>query len=299
MCRDVAQPGRALAWGARGRQFKSARPDHLFIQFYYTFSATAARDCRPRSTPTMRLSRSGGASIRSARGARHSRALGSSNLPVPTIYSFSAITPSPPPQPETAGPRSTSTMRLSRSGGASNPVCRGVRGTAEPPAVQICPFLVPTIYSFSSITPSPPPQPETAGREAPQPCASAAAETHQSGLRGVRGTAEPSAVQIRLSPDHLRTETYRRTRIPTDRNRGEIAETQAIYRSRRSSASNSSLYAYVNLPMVNARFRPLGLGNTQTVDPPSVVVCKPHERSRWFRNTEHAGFPRNATYLGL
>src|SRR3954471_23015534 len=26
--RDVAQPGRALAWGARGRQFKSARPDH-------------------------------------------------------------------------------------------------------------------------------------------------------------------------------------------------------------------------------------------------------------------------------
>src|ERR1700678_982610 len=27
-CRDVAQPGRALAWGARGRQFKSARPDH-------------------------------------------------------------------------------------------------------------------------------------------------------------------------------------------------------------------------------------------------------------------------------
>jgi hypothetical protein len=28
--RDVAQPGRALAWGARGRQFKSARPDHDF-----------------------------------------------------------------------------------------------------------------------------------------------------------------------------------------------------------------------------------------------------------------------------
>src|SRR5581483_11450732 len=25
--RDVAQPGRALAWGARGRQIKSARPD--------------------------------------------------------------------------------------------------------------------------------------------------------------------------------------------------------------------------------------------------------------------------------
>lgn len=25
--RDVAQPGRALAWGVRGRQFESARPD--------------------------------------------------------------------------------------------------------------------------------------------------------------------------------------------------------------------------------------------------------------------------------
>jgi hypothetical protein len=29
--RDVAQPGRALAWGARGRQFKSARPDQFKI----------------------------------------------------------------------------------------------------------------------------------------------------------------------------------------------------------------------------------------------------------------------------
>ena len=29
--RDVAQPGRALAWGARGRQFKSAHPDHSFF----------------------------------------------------------------------------------------------------------------------------------------------------------------------------------------------------------------------------------------------------------------------------
>jgi hypothetical protein len=30
--RDVAQPGRALAWGARGRQFKSARPDQFKTQ---------------------------------------------------------------------------------------------------------------------------------------------------------------------------------------------------------------------------------------------------------------------------
>src|SRR5437588_12370528 len=34
--RDVAQPGRDLAWGARGRQFKSARPDHF--SFYSTLS---------------------------------------------------------------------------------------------------------------------------------------------------------------------------------------------------------------------------------------------------------------------
>ena len=27
--RDVAQPGSALAWGARGRRFKSSRPDQL------------------------------------------------------------------------------------------------------------------------------------------------------------------------------------------------------------------------------------------------------------------------------
>ena len=27
--RGVAQPGSALAWGARGRRFKSFRPDHI------------------------------------------------------------------------------------------------------------------------------------------------------------------------------------------------------------------------------------------------------------------------------
>src|SRR5271170_1037860 len=71
------------------------------------------------------------------------------------------------------------------------------------------------------------------------------------------------------------------------------------YRPRRATASNSSLYASVNMPMVNAQFSPLGLGNTHTADPPNVVGCNPHARSRRFRNTEHAGFPRNARYLGL
>lgn len=30
--RDVAQPGSALAWGARGRKFESCRPDQLTAQ---------------------------------------------------------------------------------------------------------------------------------------------------------------------------------------------------------------------------------------------------------------------------
>jgi len=66
-----------------------------------------------------------------------------------------------------------------------------------------------------------------------------------------------------------------------------------------ATASNSSPYASVNMPTVNAQFRPLGLGNTQTADPPNEVGCNPHERLGWLRNTEDAGFPRNARYLGL
>ena len=33
--RSVAQPGSALAWGARGRRFESSRSDHFF-QYYLT-----------------------------------------------------------------------------------------------------------------------------------------------------------------------------------------------------------------------------------------------------------------------
>ena len=32
VCRGVAQPGRVLAWGARGRRFDSCRPDHNKIE---------------------------------------------------------------------------------------------------------------------------------------------------------------------------------------------------------------------------------------------------------------------------
>jgi hypothetical protein len=140
LCRDVAQPGRALAWGARGRQFKSARPDQIIQLIAYrlyrqcswqlpireapqprsrermpnlacegceaqpsprqfksarpdqiiqliAFSlvlASQSATAYPRSAPTA-FARAN-ARVRPARGARHSRALGSSNLPVPTIY---------------------------------------------------------------------------------------------------------------------------------------------------------------------------------------------------------------------
>ena len=33
LSRDVAQLGSALSWGGRGREFKSHRSDHFFLQF--------------------------------------------------------------------------------------------------------------------------------------------------------------------------------------------------------------------------------------------------------------------------
>lgn len=41
--RGVAQPGSALAWGASGRQFKSARPDQIKFKIGIIF-ATSMRD---------------------------------------------------------------------------------------------------------------------------------------------------------------------------------------------------------------------------------------------------------------
>ena len=40
--RDVAQPGSALAWGARGRKFESCRPDKgqsAWLSFFYFANA--------------------------------------------------------------------------------------------------------------------------------------------------------------------------------------------------------------------------------------------------------------------
>ena len=37
-CRDVAQFGRALPWGGRGRMFESCRSDHFYFTTYLRFS---------------------------------------------------------------------------------------------------------------------------------------------------------------------------------------------------------------------------------------------------------------------
>src|SRR5947209_11781857 len=78
--RDVAQPGRALAWGARGRQFKSARPDHSLRGKY--FCGTLLGDCRHEHPNVCRE--------RKRAHRKRLRGVGScgdgvaSNLPVPT-----------------------------------------------------------------------------------------------------------------------------------------------------------------------------------------------------------------------
>ena len=50
VCRGVAQPGRVLAWGARGRRFDSCRPDHKIrmspwaaLLFYYRAAVKSNR----------------------------------------------------------------------------------------------------------------------------------------------------------------------------------------------------------------------------------------------------------------
>jgi hypothetical protein len=66
-CRDVAQPGRALAWGARGRQFKSARPDQLFVS---SLPSTVSQNfCRRPRAPQTNAQPQSGCAVMSARGA--------------------------------------------------------------------------------------------------------------------------------------------------------------------------------------------------------------------------------------
>ena len=49
--RGVAQPGRVLAWGARGRKFESCHPDQKFQKcrftaFYFGISKLGGQDVR-------------------------------------------------------------------------------------------------------------------------------------------------------------------------------------------------------------------------------------------------------------
>ena len=76
--RDVAQPGRALAWGARGRQFKSAHPDH-FLSTLFFFALFGSPACAPRAASPVRCSRLGNAQAHRVAGP----------LPIEHIFTFS------------------------------------------------------------------------------------------------------------------------------------------------------------------------------------------------------------------
>src|SRR5579863_10606687 len=82
--RDVAQPGRALAWGARGRQFKSARPDQYSStesEIVVRRGTSLADDEHPK---IIAQERSGCAQNKAMRGELRSSVRPASNLPVPT-----------------------------------------------------------------------------------------------------------------------------------------------------------------------------------------------------------------------
>ena len=75
--RDVAQPGSALAWGARGRRFKSSRPDQLDQRVTTSRWVTISPWGTPRRTPWHTLEavprRGVGAALHSATPKAHSR----------------------------------------------------------------------------------------------------------------------------------------------------------------------------------------------------------------------------------
>ena len=51
--RDVVQPGRALAWGARSRRFESSRPDQYQKAEVYTFAFFVIQfPCKALGQPT-------------------------------------------------------------------------------------------------------------------------------------------------------------------------------------------------------------------------------------------------------
>ena len=80
----MAQPGRALAWGARGRQFKSARPDQ--------FSIIAGGCCRSLAALGMSAAGSRSAHARKAPQVQICRqTVARAELPCPTLLPPPAI----------------------------------------------------------------------------------------------------------------------------------------------------------------------------------------------------------------
>ena len=81
--RDVAQPGRALAWGARGRQFKSARPDQYHFPSTCRFSISSF--IQPTHEAPQRIKqRRSRCAIEEACEGSCATTFGAANLPVPT-----------------------------------------------------------------------------------------------------------------------------------------------------------------------------------------------------------------------
>ncbi len=55
--RDVAQPGSAPAWGVGGRRFKSARPDHFYLETHKTRPWPGGRCAMREMSPVCQIDR--------------------------------------------------------------------------------------------------------------------------------------------------------------------------------------------------------------------------------------------------
>ncbi len=133
--RDVAQPGSALAWGARGRRFKSARPDHSFST-RKPAGTVEAFNCRPTQYPKFASRRAAAATKKDCKGCEAKPSRGGSNPPVPTIP-FPRANLLEPLRHSTADPRSTP-IASRRAAAATKKTATGAR-RSRAVAVQIRP----------------------------------------------------------------------------------------------------------------------------------------------------------------
>ena len=84
--RDVAQPGRALAWGARGRQFKSARPDHFFFVANQLLQSAQHGSAAGREYPNSKAQPRSGCALKACEG----RCSGPRHAPVLRVLGWSS-----------------------------------------------------------------------------------------------------------------------------------------------------------------------------------------------------------------